>query len=76
MTPDHLLGLMGLIGFDAIKNRWKDGGKMAYWVFRKSSRSPSSSATVLAPFEKKQELRQGSNRNNFAILLPKFGIDT
>lgn len=69
MTPDHMHGLMSLIGFDIVKNRWKDGGKMAYWLFRKTPRCRDLSPNTLEPYEKKQELRQGKNRNNFAILL-------
>ena len=63
-TPEHLTSLMGAIGFEKIRERWKQGGKMAYWLFRKAE----SASTDGWKFSKKTVLRQG-NRNNFVILL-------
>ncbi|KDQ60602.1 hypothetical protein JAAARDRAFT_55330 [Jaapia argillacea MUCL 33604] len=63
LTFDHLKGLMGVVGFTLLKERWKTGGKMAYWIYRKTS-----SDLDRVPFQKKVVLSQG-NRNNFSILL-------
>ena len=66
LTPDHLLQLMEALSFVEVRNRWKEGGKMAYWLFKKKSiPKPNIDAT---PFRKKAVLRTG-NRNNFSILL-------
>ena len=66
LTPEHLDGLVQAIGFTIIKTRWKEGGKMAYWLMRKSAAAPAPSST--SAYSKKTELRKGK-RNNFAILL-------
>jgi len=55
--------LMCFIGFTELKVHWKNGQRMAYWLYQKGN-SPGS----LEPFMKKTVLRQG-NRNNFSILL-------
>ena len=67
-TFDTLQRLMMTIGFAEIKVRWKKGGKMAYWLFRKDISSSRSDATS-EDFRRKTVHRQG-NRNNFVILLP------
>jgi 25S rRNA (adenine2142-N1)-methyltransferase len=57
------------IGFAQVKERWKKGGKMAYWLFRKGeSVSYAANLDVTGQFRKKTVLKQG-NRNNFCILL-------
>jgi len=56
---------MKCVGFEKIKERWRAGGKMVYWLFRKVN---STSSEVLA-YEHKSILRSGKTRNNFAILL-------
>ncbi|OCH95320.1 hypothetical protein OBBRIDRAFT_720830 [Obba rivulosa] len=67
MTEEKFDGLIRVLGFTAIQTRWKPGGKMAYWLLRKTS-GPSTRASDLAPYAKKTELRSGK-RNNFVILL-------
>ncbi|KAA1474831.1 nucleolus protein [Dentipellis sp. KUC8613] len=64
-TSEHLRALMEMIGFTQLQERWKPGGKMAYWLYRKAE-----PATLPRDhrFLRKTVLRQG-NRNNFAILL-------
>jgi len=51
------------IGFHQEQERWKAGGKMAYWLYRKGEPQ-----TTRGKFHKKVVLRTGQ-RNNFAILL-------
>ena len=57
---------MKCVGFDKIKERWKVGGKMGYWLFRKVN---PASLEELPTYERKSVLRSGRMRNNFAILL-------
>ncbi|KAI0747872.1 nucleolus protein [Daedaleopsis nitida] len=68
MTPDHFEGLMKFVGFDQIRTHWKDGGKMAYWLFRQTLRPISTTYQEHELYQKKAVFRQG-NRNNFLILL-------
>jgi len=63
---EHLKALMEALGFAQMKERWKTGGKMAYWLYRKQDAPPRLS--VFESFSKKRVLRQG-DRNNFSILL-------
>ncbi|KAF8519314.1 nucleolus protein [Hysterangium stoloniferum] len=64
---DRLISMMTTLGFSLLKERWKTGGKMAYWLFQKSSPPPVVKMTEM--FSKKIVVREGKNRNNFAILL-------
>lgn len=68
LTPEHLDGLLHTIGLSIIKSRWKEGGKMAYWLLRKSAMMAPRAANSTTPYHRKTELRKGK-RNNFAILL-------
>ncbi|KAI0646810.1 putative methyltransferase-domain-containing protein [Trametes meyenii] len=67
-TPEYFQGLMVTVGFEQIYTRWKEGGKMAYWLFRKTSSPPSSTYQDHLLYQKKTIFRQG-NRNNFVVLL-------
>jgi len=60
----HLKALMEAIGFIEVRDRWKVGRKMAYWLYRKGN----PCGRPRKAFEKKSVLKQG-NRNNFCILL-------
>ncbi|KZT11522.1 nucleolus protein [Laetiporus sulphureus 93-53] len=66
LTPEHFAGLLQIIGLSMIKSRWKEGGKMAYWLLRKTP--GKSHTTDPAAYESKKVLRPGK-RNNFVILL-------
>ena len=64
---------MNAVGFRMVRERWKAGGKVGYWLFEEeitrvipSLSSPREKATK---FTKKVVLREGANRNNFCILL-------
>ncbi|ESK87534.1 nucleolus protein [Moniliophthora roreri MCA 2997] len=59
--------LMSFIGFKELRVRWKKGGKMIYWLYRKQGVSRDTQATP-ERFAKKSVLRRG-DRNNFAIIL-------
>ncbi|KAH9946328.1 nucleolus protein [Epithele typhae] len=68
MTAEHYKGLMETIGFEEIRSRWKEGGKMAYWLFRRTARPASLSEQQHTLYDKKTTFRTG-NRNNFVVLL-------
>lgn len=63
---------MGVIGFFQLEERWKSGGKMIYWLYRKQA-PPESSAREPERFRRKSVLRQGGHRNNFHIILDLSG---
>ncbi|KAF8431802.1 nucleolus protein [Boletus edulis BED1] len=63
MSFERLESLMSTIGFAATEKKWRQGGKMAYWLYRKTR-----GEGTLEKFEKKSVCRQGA-RNNFCILL-------
>lgn len=65
LTFEHLQSLMTAIGFLEIEKKWRQGGKMGYWLYRKVQPDNSSSPHN---FQKKSVCRQGK-RNNFCILL-------
>jgi len=65
LTFDTLQSLMDVLGFTEVQRKWKKGGKMAYWLYRKSE----GDHKTLHEYRKKTVCRQG-DRNNFAILLP------
>jgi len=68
LTPEHLDGLLQVIGLYAVKTRWKEGGKMAYWLLQKRLPRHAAFGDDAPIYKKKTELRSGK-RNNFAILL-------
>jgi 25S rRNA (adenine2142-N1)-methyltransferase len=55
---------MESIGFKQLQERWRTGGRMAYWLYQKDVASTSAAHK----FNKKVILGQG-HRNNFAIIL-------
>jgi len=63
LTIEHLRSLMDVIGLTELNSRWKSGGKMAYWLYRKST--PNEDFTR---FRRKEVFLRGK-RNNYAILL-------
>jgi len=65
LTLSYFEGLMKCVGFEKIKERWKIGGKMGYWLFRKVN--PTSLGE--SAYGRKSVLRSGKTKNNFAILL-------
>ncbi|KAI5983771.1 putative methyltransferase-domain-containing protein [Pisolithus albus] len=66
LTLEHLESLMIAIGFREVEKKLKQGGKMAYWLYRKVKRDLHSD---FRPFRKRCVCRQGNSRNNFVILL-------
>ncbi|KAI0085453.1 nucleolus protein [Irpex rosettiformis] len=68
VTPEHLQGLMTTLSYTEVKKRWKEGGKMAYWLYQKTESDKDKPDSEFAPYRKKAVVRSG-NRNNFSILL-------
>lgn len=66
LTFELLQSLMTTVGFVETHKKWKQGGKMAYWLYRKVERHTRSDSS---PFRKRTMCRQGSSRNNFVILV-------
>jgi len=66
MTLERMRELMSAIGFSQLKERWKPGGKMVYWLYEKQA--PLEKRAV-DQFKRKEVLRLGKNRNNFHIIL-------
>lgn len=56
---------MKRVGFEKLKERWRGGGKLGYWLFRKVNPIGLEGSAC----ERKSVLRLGGMRNNFAILL-------
>lgn len=65
LTFDHFYGLMRAIGFSLLKERWRQGGKVVYWLFKKAQ----TPIPYNPKWSTKKVLQEGSNRNNFAIML-------
>ncbi|KAI9509970.1 nucleolus protein [Russula earlei] len=68
MTSERMGELMDAVGFSRLEERWRPGGKMIYWLYR---RRPTPEKWAGKPFGKKEVLRQGGSRNNFHILLQR-----
>ncbi|KAH9004956.1 hypothetical protein EDB86DRAFT_1692976 [Lactarius hatsudake] len=65
ITMEHMKELMDAIGFHQLEERWRPGGKMAYWLYQKKI---PHEGCLGERFSKKKMHRQG-NRNNFHILV-------
>ncbi|KAH0830275.1 hypothetical protein J3R83DRAFT_1640 [Lanmaoa asiatica] len=65
MSFERLELLMTTIGFVEVEKKWRQGGKMVYWLYRKM---PADGPLKTDGFRKKTVCRQG-RRNNFCILL-------
>jgi 25S rRNA (adenine2142-N1)-methyltransferase len=64
----RLLALMRAVGFEQVAERCRPGGRMAYWLFRKTEPGLSE-VKARERFGKKEVVRTGNDRNNFSILL-------
>lgn len=62
-------GLMAEIGFTMVKERWKESGKVGYWLFRSTSGTAPENQDCVSEYSKKRVVREGDRKNNFSILL-------
>ncbi|TCD61126.1 hypothetical protein EIP91_009006 [Steccherinum ochraceum] len=67
LTEDSFHELMEALSFKRLQSRWKNGGKMAYWLYQKTNWAVEGRG-IDPKFQSKTVLRQG-DRNNFSILL-------
>lgn len=67
LSVTHLQEIMAVVGFELVKERWKNGGKVGYWLW--AWREPRM-GKVRKRFERKQVLEDGPKKNNFCITLP------
>jgi 25S rRNA (adenine2142-N1)-methyltransferase len=63
---------MNTVGFEVVKSRYKQGGKVGYWLFRWRE-STGMDAKSAKKFAQKTVINEGPKRNNFAILLREDG---
>jgi 25S rRNA (adenine2142-N1)-methyltransferase len=56
--------IMVTVGFRQIKERWRSGGKMVYWLYEKAE-----PLDVVPDRCKKKQVLKSGNRNNFCVLL-------
>lgn len=64
LTFDKLQSLMNVLGFTEVQRKWKKGGKMAYWLYRKSE----SDQKPLEEYRKKMVCRQVKTRTHWFIV--------
>ncbi|KAG8835549.1 hypothetical protein FRC18_000318 [Serendipita sp. 400] len=83
LTHSHWISLLECVGFVSVKERWKPGGKVGYWLFQKRGKNDdcrdnyaiseyicgNGPALTSEGFTKKSEMNPGAIRNNFCILL-------
>jgi 25S rRNA (adenine2142-N1)-methyltransferase len=73
----RLGAIMAEVGFELVRERWKEGNKVGYWLW--AWRAPGTKAHVRGQslsereLHKKVVLRDGPGFNNFAICLPPPG---
>ncbi|KAG8733434.1 hypothetical protein FRC12_018885 [Ceratobasidium sp. 428] len=67
MTTEHLISICSHIGFSLLHSRCKPGGKVSYWLFTRTDSDADTESDKR--YAKKVVLREGSDRNNFSILL-------
>ncbi|KAF8599617.1 nucleolus protein [Ceratobasidium sp. AG-I] len=69
MTSERLISICAHIGFALLQERCKAGGKVSYWLFARADDRDRVMGDPGGEFTKKFVLREGSDRNNFSILL-------
>jgi 25S rRNA (adenine2142-N1)-methyltransferase len=66
LSPSTLLDMMKCVGFELVEERWKEGGRVGYWLWAWREQLP---AEEWARWRRKRIVTDGSRKNNFAILL-------
>ncbi|WVQ64186.1 uncharacterized protein L199_002348 [Kwoniella botswanensis] len=65
LTLNTFQEMMRIIGFTLEKEQWKPGGKVGYWLWRKTD----SAAGDSDQYRKKAVIQDGPKKNNFAVVL-------
>jgi 25S rRNA (adenine2142-N1)-methyltransferase len=68
LTAERMVDILRAVGFEQVEDRCRPGGRMAYWLLRKTEPGLRSDEAKRV-FGKKEMLRTGSDRNNFCVLL-------
>ncbi|OWZ75868.1 nucleolar protein [Cryptococcus neoformans Tu401-1] len=68
LTLPVLVEIMEAIGFILVKERWKTGGKVGYWLWRWKDKG--GFGKELGLLQRKILQQSGAKMNNFAIVLP------
>ena len=66
LSIESLKGIMRCVGFELVQERWKEGGKVGYWLWSWASPDHSDQSR----WKRKTLEKDGPKRNNFAIVLP------
>lgn len=66
LTRAHFGEIMRVVGFSLVKERYKEGGKVIYSLWKRGLASKPKSPLDLS---KKTIINEGKKRNNFCILL-------
>ncbi|EJD53240.1 hypothetical protein AURDEDRAFT_142246 [Auricularia subglabra TFB-10046 SS5] len=67
LTLDHFKRLCACVGLHCAEEKWKEGGKMVYFLLERADVAESQGDS--AAFGKKRVLVEGPSRNNFCVLL-------
>lgn len=67
MTETSFNELVTAIGFRMVKQHWREGGKVAYWLFQWA---PTPAPETLKRWSSKKLINDGPGRNNFSIVVP------
>ncbi|WWD21067.1 hypothetical protein CI109_105548 [Kwoniella shandongensis] len=65
ISIDSCVELMTVVGFELVKEQWKGGGKVGYWLWRWKRPDDQGSDR----WKRKIVEQDGPKRNNFAIVL-------
>lgn len=68
MTATGFSELVTAVGFRLVKQQWKEGGKVAYWLFQWAPTGPQE---ALQRWSSKRLVNDGPGRNNFSIVVPQ-----
>jgi 25S rRNA (adenine2142-N1)-methyltransferase len=66
LDTNSLLSLMKESGYRLVRERWKPGAKVGYWLWSREAKPDE----VDERWRRKVQIHQGSKMNNFAITLP------
>ena len=88
LDQERLIAIMRAVGFELVRERWKEGGRVGYWLFawRAPVQALYTSGTGKGQkvkgatksgehLHRKVMLRDGPGFNNFAICLPPASDD-
>lgn len=69
LTLDHFKQLCECVGLRCVEEKWKEGGKMVYFLFERTPEATPTGLGDAAAFARKRVLVEGPSRNNYSVLL-------